>query len=182
MSAATPPGSLVSHALRLIAARPHARGELVRKLTAVCMRRRMGKRAAVRAEYASVDCAATAAATVALLNSAGSVQLVDDVAYAEWHVAQRDTPHANRSRAHVVAELRVKGVSPAVIDSAIAPFDDVQACMRAIQRRRSRAKSQQHLLASLARAGFHARTIAAAEARLRGENAASHGSSDSQLQ
>lgn len=166
-----PPASLVSHALRLLAGRPHASAELTRKLKSVCARRRVGKRASVRDEYAHVDCDAAAAETVALLANAGGHELVDDNGYAAWHVAQRS--HSGvRSRSHVAAELRSKGVSAAITTHATREYDDLNACVAAMKRRAGRAKSAQHLMAALARAGFHAGTIAQAQAIVQAEAAA----------
>lgn len=149
----TPPlvlASLAQHALRLLADRPHARGELRDKLTRLCLRRKlMSKRPAVRALYADVCPDAAVDEVLAQFDA----QLLDDVVAAEWHVAQREA-YRPRSALQLRAELARKRVSSEVAASVIArsEHNELAAALR-LARKKPRL-SDDKLTAHLLRKGF----------------------------
>lgn len=191
------PMSLFSHALKLLMARPHSRAELADKLTRVCRRRRTSKLAGVAGEYAEVDCGAAVAAVLTTVTDLG---VLDDAAYAKWHVQNR-VEYRPRSRLQLMAELAAKRVTSADVKAALAagggtptpfaiglpvpstddsedrPFDEVAACV-AVAARRPRADDKQ-LLTFLARKGFPLHVIRAALRQLRG--AGGEGDADAPL-
>jgi len=184
--------SLFSHALKLLMARPHSRAELADKLSRVCRRRRTSKLAGVAAEYEGVECGE---AVDAVLRTVTELGVLDDTAYAKWHVQNR-VEYRPRSRLQLMAELAAKKVSADDVKAALAtggggggggggwspttgeggdaidsgddkPFDEVAACV-AVAARRPRADDAQ-LLPYLARKGFPLPVIRAALRRRREE-------------
>jgi SOS response regulatory protein OraA/RecX len=130
-----PPPSLIAHAVRLLAVRPHSVGELTFKLSRVCMRRKSAKRAATLEEYKDVSCATSVADIVDLLKAHGAL---DDTSYAQWHVENR-VNFRPRSRAHLVAELRAKYVPSELISEALSEdtgqYREADACLEAANRK-----------------------------------------------
>ncbi len=162
----------MAHGVRLLAARPQAAAELTRKLARLCAARRRSKLARLRGPFEGVpDCATAAAGAVAELAARG---LVDDAAYAGWHVAQR-AQHRPRSVAHLRGELGAKGVTGADADGAVAGADEPAAAL-ALARRRQRAPPPdvRAVTAFLARRGFPW-AVATAAARQAAEEAAAEG-------
>lgn len=175
----------MAHALALLASRPHSYAELRVKLLRVCARRvkrEASLAAAARAAAASSrgawggsgaivaseapdvvddaaapspDCAAAAASALSELQSRG---LLDDSTYAAYHLAQRAAGTRTRSRAHLSAELRAKGVSSGLRAHALEGFSDTAAAARAALKRErvpgGRAASNAALGRALLRAGF----------------------------
>jgi SOS response regulatory protein OraA/RecX len=123
--------SLVSHALRLLATRPHGTRELQQKLAGVCTRRRTAARASLRQQYEGIDCAAAAATVVEALTLKG---MLDDVAYAKWHADQRQR-FRPRSRLQLHVELRSKSLPSDAIAGALSGYDELAGCRAAAVRR-----------------------------------------------
>lgn len=158
----------MAHGVRLLAARPQAASELTRKLARLCAARRRSKLARLRAPFEGVpDCATAAAGAVAELAARG---LVDDAAYAGWHVAQR-AQHRPRSVAHLRGELGAKGVTGADADGAVAGADEPAAALALARRRQRAPQDVRAVTAFLARRGFPW-AVATAAARQAAEEAA----------
>lgn len=105
--------------LQLLSVRPRSRAELARRL------QRKGF------DFADVE---------PVLDRLTEVELVDDAAFARTWVRSRHT-HSGRGRRALAAELRLKGVAPAVVDAALAQVDDAaeEERARALVRKRVRA-------------------------------------------
>ena len=138
---------LRSHALRLLAARPHSSAELQRRLVSVCERRKSGKRLA--AEYAGVPCVAVCERVLVQLRED---KLVEDQSYAVWHVGQR-TRHRPRSSAALFGELSAKGVAREHVSSAMSNFPEYEQCSRLVAKRGA-SMPRERLLMYLQRRGF----------------------------
>jgi len=100
-----------------------------------------------------------------IMNRLASVGLVDDAAFARFWVENREQFRPRGGRA-LRYELRHKGLSPEVIEAALAGYDDeamAQEAARAQSRRwrqLPRPDFQRRLAAFLARRGFDYDTIA----------------------
>jgi len=163
--------SLLALGVSLLANRPHSAAELSRKLAAVALRRAAkggGGAAAAAADPAAPPppCPrAAAAAAVAALAARG---LVDDAAYARWHVAQRGAARAARprSRAQLLGELAGKAVARGAADAALAvvgAHSELAACAAAAARkpRLGAAALRRHLFYKAFAAPAVARVLAA---------------------
>ncbi len=155
--------SLLAHAVKLLTARPHSRTEVFQRLRLLCIKRANAKRSALRAEYSGLDPSAEAEAVVQHLAGMG---LLNDAEFAGWHVGQR-VSHKARSRAHLLHELRSKGIPPDLATAAMRDggYDEVEAALKAARRkpRVTLAELRQHL----AFKGFSAETTNKVCTRLR---------------
>jgi SOS response regulatory protein OraA/RecX len=151
--------ALAALAARLLAGRPHARGELRAKLL------RVATRAAARAPPAPPDADAAppargaAAAVDATLGELASRGLLDDAQYALWHAAQRAPGGARpRSRAQLAGELAAKRVASADAAAPLLAHSDAAAAAAVAARkpRMTDAELRRHL----AWKGFNFQTIA----------------------
>lgn len=98
-----------------------------------------------------------------------AMSLVDDAAYASWHVAQREASRP-RSRMQLRGELFAKGVTGATAEASVGVVDDSVA-VRAVAARRPRA-TPELLRGFLARKGFGGATVAQAVQERRRQQAA----------
>jgi len=167
--AADPIAYLFAHGVRLIAGRPQSVGEVRRKLTTLCLRRRRAPTAAAGAQ----PCDEVVAAALARLADAA---LLDDIAYAEYHVDNR-ARFRPRSRAHLLAELSGKGVERGIATAAVAAdhHDDVTACLATMRRRgkhvqwTASGRLDDRTMAYLMRRGYGYATVHAAATLLRAD-------------
>lgn len=87
-------------------------------------------------KYRELDCSSVVEGVVATLAEAGGEPgaaqgvLLNDAAYAEWHVAQRAS-HKPRSLLQLRAELAAKGVAGKAAAEALAEYDEGDAAFRA---------------------------------------------------
>lgn len=146
-----PVTALRYHALRLLANRPYPAGELTKKLSLVCMRRKRAKRAVVAAQYALLDCNAVSGDVVSQLVKEG---LVDDKYFSDWFVRQR-TGGKHRSFAVLKAEMRMKGVDDETISEAMEEqsFSNWDQCKLLAQKKTGKM-TRDKLLLFLVRKGF----------------------------
>ncbi|HKD73853.1 MAG TPA: regulatory protein RecX [Ktedonobacterales bacterium] len=109
---------LKERALRLLAGRPHGRAELRRQLA-------RGTKAHPAPSLEQIDIA---------LDQLAEADLLDDQAFAEFWVEQRDRFRPKGSLA-LRAELRGKGVAAEDIDAAITPDRDLERALTAGRRK-----------------------------------------------
>jgi regulatory protein len=109
---------LKERALRLLAGRPHGRAELRRQLA-------RGTKAHPAPSLEQID---------AVLDQLAESHLLDDQAFAEFWVEQRDRFRPKGSLA-LRAELRGKGIASEDIDAAITPEHDLERALIAGRRK-----------------------------------------------
>jgi SOS response regulatory protein OraA/RecX len=155
---------LLQRATRLLIGRPHSRAELRGKLLRVALRARAraapdsGAAAAATDEADADDAAAASSgdgagsaspadAADAALADLDARGLLDDDAYAEWHVAQRAVGPRARSRAQLTSELIARRVPRAAALGAMSAHDDalVATALAARKSRLSAAALRKHL-------------------------------------
>jgi SOS response regulatory protein OraA/RecX len=118
--------ALVRHATRLLSNRPHSSGELRLKLLRVALR------ASARAPGDGVAPASVADAALADLRARG---LLDDGAYARWHVSQREMGTRARSKAELANELSARRIPAGVASAAMENYDDSRVAARIVARK-----------------------------------------------
>jgi len=178
--------ALHAHALRLLAARPQSRAELLQKLARVCERQQRRRRAAAAAagggsgpargadeapaplprELAEAAVARLERTSAALAD--GAERLVDDAAFAAFWASQRAL-HRPKARAVVAGELRAKGVDASLVAAALSTHNEHAAALAAARRGRAGGREGRALQLYLARKGFVFRSASAAIAALDGE-------------
>jgi SOS response regulatory protein OraA/RecX len=156
--------SLIRHATRLLVNRPHSAGELRQKLFRVAARRAPAPARGGFCDQAGGPDAppplrvTPAAATDLAIADLSERGLLDDDAYASWHVEQRAAGSRARSRAQLAAELCAKNLSGDVAAAAMSGYSDQRAA-EAIVDRKSATLSPASLRRHLKWKGFRHDTI-----------------------
>lgn len=147
--------SLIRHATRLLVNRPHSTGELRQKLYRVAVRRSPALAPPASEAEAALSPQAATEKAISDLRERG---LLDDAAYASWHVEQRVAGSRARSRAQLANELSSKYLSADVAAGAMSAYSDQRAA-EAIVDRKSATLSPASLRNHLRWKGFRFDTI-----------------------
>lgn len=136
--------ALARHGLNLLSNRPHSTFQISQKLGKLCYTRKLRagrKKSRLDGGWCDIACDTVVQDAVQVIQDAG---VLDDAAYARWHVEQRMAGPKVRSSLQLCSELFQAGIAYPIIQDVLATSYDERAMLSKAVAKLQRSSTDPH--------------------------------------